>query len=160
MVAICPVCPKLRTYCGIAIHGTHFEIFSRENEGDFSRARSPKRGWGGVPGGLDTWSRAGRSWNAHGASASAASRRWPVSSQPAHLRIMRVDEPVSCDPVVKIARQGARVSLASVPIEREGAKGALESARPARLSTTRGAHDSSHRWRLYEPHVVLMSPVA
>jgi hypothetical protein len=46
-----------------------------------------------------------------------------------------------------------RASLASAPIEREGARGALESARPARLSTNRGAHDSYHRWRLYEPHV-------
>jgi hypothetical protein len=53
-----------------------------------------------------------------------------------------------------------RASLASVPIDRRGTRGALEPARPARLSTNRGAHDSYHRWRLYEPHVVPMTPVA
>ena|SRR5438128_4018858 len=42
------------------IDGTHFGIFSREIESDFSKPRSPKRGGRvGVPG-LDTLSRAGK----------------------------------------------------------------------------------------------------
>jgi hypothetical protein len=35
------------------IDADHFEIFSREIENDFSRARNSKKGVGGVPGGLD-----------------------------------------------------------------------------------------------------------